>query len=346
MLTAVDLRRAVIARQRLGRAVDRSPAGGARRRRRPAGPVRPVDVHRLLVPPRRVPPGPVDGRPRGPPRRPGHAAAGDHPPRLAGGLLAAEPGGPPTPGGAGGSGADGRRQRTGDGGGRRAGARRARRRPASCRAQELEAVAGPGRADGVGLYIDLVRVPPSGTWERRRADRYAAAETWIGPAPDLGEDDALDHLVRRYLSGFGPATANEIASWAGTTVGDITPSLARLELRRFRSRGRQGPRRPARAAAARRPTAPTASASSARGRPCSWSTPGGPGSCARRTARGSSACARRTRSTRSSSTASSRAPGGSTTAGVETTPWRPLPAHVERLLARRGRRPRHVPPSR
>lgn len=101
--------------------------------------------------------------------------------------------------------------------------------------QELEAVAGPGRAADVGLFVDLVRVPPSGTWERRRADRYAAAETWIGPAPDLGEDEALDHLVRRYLSGFGPATAKEIASWAGTTVGDITPSLGRLELRRFRA---------------------------------------------------------------------------------------------------------------
>ena len=101
--------------------------------------------------------------------------------------------------------------------------------------QELEAVAGPGRAADVGLFVDLVRVPPSGTWERRRADRYAAAETWIGPAPDLGEDEALDHLVRRYLSGFGPATAKEIASWAGTTVGDIAPSLGRLELRRFRT---------------------------------------------------------------------------------------------------------------
>jgi hypothetical protein len=101
--------------------------------------------------------------------------------------------------------------------------------------RELEAVAGPGRADGVGLYVDLVRVPPSGTWARRRADRYATAETWIGPPPRLGGDDALDHLVRRYLAGFGPATANEIASWAGLKVGEITPAVARLGLRRFRT---------------------------------------------------------------------------------------------------------------
>jgi len=101
--------------------------------------------------------------------------------------------------------------------------------------KELETVAGAGRAEGVGLYLDLVRVPPSGTWERRRADRYAAAETWIGPAPDMTLDDATEHLVRRYLSGFGPATVNEIASWAGVKVGDVAPVLARLDLRRFRA---------------------------------------------------------------------------------------------------------------
>ena len=38
----------------------------------------------------------------------------------------------------------------------------------------------------VGLWLDLVRVPPSGTWERRRADLLAAAEDWIGP------DDATE----------------------------------------------------------------------------------------------------------------------------------------------------------
>ena len=47
---------------------------------------------------------------------------------------------------------------------------------------------------GVGLWAELVRVPPSGTWERRRADLYAHAE------------DGIELLVRRYLGGFGPAT--------------------------------------------------------------------------------------------------------------------------------------------
>ena len=87
-------------------------------------------------------------------------------------------------------------------------------------------------ARGVGIYLDLVRVPPSGTWERRRADLYTAAENWLGPE-DVGEPEARDLVVRRYLAGFGPARPTEIAAWAGLDVKDIVPSLDRLGLRRF-----------------------------------------------------------------------------------------------------------------
>jgi Winged helix DNA-binding domain len=92
----------------------------------------------------------------------------------------------------------------------------------------------PASRNGVGVLLDLVRVPPSGTWERRRADIYALAEEWIGPG-DIDPDDALDLLVRRYLTGFGPATRNEIADWAGLRPTEIVPALERLELRTFES---------------------------------------------------------------------------------------------------------------
>jgi Winged helix DNA-binding domain len=88
--------------------------------------------------------------------------------------------------------------------------------------------------NGVGMWLDLVRVPPSGTWEHRRADVYAAAEDWLGP-PGVSADDAMDLLVRRYLAGFGPATRTEIADWAGLPVVMIAPALERLKLRRFRA---------------------------------------------------------------------------------------------------------------
>ena len=44
-----------------------------------------------------------------------------------------------------------------------------------------------GFIGNLGLWVDLVRVPPSGTWERRRADRLALAEDWVGP-DDATED--------------------------------------------------------------------------------------------------------------------------------------------------------------
>jgi hypothetical protein len=87
---------------------------------------------------------------------------------------------------------------------------------------------------GIAIWVDLVRVPPSGTWERRRADLFGLAEQWVGPPPELSEDDALEHLVRRYLGAFGPAPAPDVADWAGLKVGAIAPTLERLKLRRFR----------------------------------------------------------------------------------------------------------------
>jgi hypothetical protein len=100
------------------------------------------------------------------------------------------------------------------------------------RHDDLAAIAGAGWGI-VGPWLDLVRVPPSGTWEQRRAHLYDTAEAWVGPG-EVSLDDALDHLVRRYLGGFGPAAPADIASWAGLKARDLAPALARLRLRRFR----------------------------------------------------------------------------------------------------------------
>ena len=104
---------------------------------------------------------------------------------------------------------------------------------AMLRRKEIDALIGKPAARAVGLWIDLVRAPPSGTWERRRADLYALAEDWIGPAPDLDPLAAAEHLVRRYLGGFGPAMAKDVASFTGLAPRDLAPVLDRLELRRF-----------------------------------------------------------------------------------------------------------------
>jgi hypothetical protein len=97
---------------------------------------------------------------------------------------------------------------------------------------ELEEILGQ-RLGAAGLFVDLVRVPPSGTWERRRADLYALAEDWVGPE-SATDEDGIELLVRRYLQGFGPARPAEIADWASLDVKTARQALERLELRRFR----------------------------------------------------------------------------------------------------------------
>ena len=87
--------------------------------------------------------------------------------------------------------------------------------------------------NGVNAWLDLVRAPPSGTWERRRADLYAAAEQWLGPPPEIDETDGKERLVRRYLGAFGPSTAAEIADWAGLQPKSLGQAIERIKLRRF-----------------------------------------------------------------------------------------------------------------
>ena len=95
---------------------------------------------------------------------------------------------------------------------------------------------------GLGLWYAfrtvgrLTHAPASGTWKQPRETRYVLIEhEQIDPAP------AREHLVRRYLGAFGPATRADLAEWSGLRVRDLEPALESLEpLRRFRDeRGRE-----------------------------------------------------------------------------------------------------------
>jgi hypothetical protein len=89
-----------------------------------------------------------------------------------------------------------------------------------------------GFVGNVGLWVDLVRVPPSGTWERRRADILALADRWIGPE-DATEEQGLRALLTSYLVAFGPASPRDAASWAGVPVTWLKPAASDAGLRRF-----------------------------------------------------------------------------------------------------------------
>jgi hypothetical protein len=120
-------------------------------------------------------------------------------------------------------------------------ARRLRRRLAKgpMSRKEIDEFLGGGSVvtNGVNMWLDLVRIPPSGTWERRRADLYAAAEGWLGPPEGATAAAGVELLIRRYLGAFGPAPAADIADWAGLPPEQVASALGGLRLRRFRDEG-------------------------------------------------------------------------------------------------------------
>jgi hypothetical protein len=84
-----------------------------------------------------------------------------------------------------------------------------------------------------GAWVALIRVPPSGTWRRRRADLFQRAVEWIGDS-NWDEEHGLEHLLRRYLGGFGPARLADAAGWAGVSVPKMKAAAERMTLRTFR----------------------------------------------------------------------------------------------------------------
>jgi hypothetical protein len=59
------------------------------------------------------------------------------------------------------------------------------------------------------------------------------ASDWLGEPPSLTEDEGIEHLVKRYLAAFGPASRADIVSFTGLTAGAVAPVLERVALRRF-----------------------------------------------------------------------------------------------------------------
>ena len=88
--------------------------------------------------------------------------------------------------------------------------------------------------EGAGLWLDMVRVPPSGTWERRRADRFGLAEQWVPQRGTVSEGDGLRLLLTRYFEAFGPAALADAATWAGVPRTRLEPVAESMDLVHYR----------------------------------------------------------------------------------------------------------------
>jgi hypothetical protein len=88
---------------------------------------------------------------------------------------------------------------------------------------------------GAQLWVDLLRVPPAGTWEKPRAHLFALAEQVLPDSGPVDDETGRAHLVDRYLQAFGPASAADVASFTGLPLAEVRAVLARLDLQCFRS---------------------------------------------------------------------------------------------------------------
>jgi len=74
------------------------------------------------------------------------------------------------------------------------------------------------------MHARLVHLPPSGTYSFYRGAHFVPFEEWVGATPELPAEP-MRHLVRRYLSAFGPATIDDMASWLGVPTPAIRAAL-------------------------------------------------------------------------------------------------------------------------
>jgi hypothetical protein len=72
--------------------------------------------------------------------------------------------------------------------------------------------------------VALVQVPPRGLWGRSGPIAHTSVEAWLGDAP--ATSPSIDHIVRRNLAAFGPASAMDIQAWCGLTrMREVTDRL-------------------------------------------------------------------------------------------------------------------------
>jgi nucleotide-binding universal stress UspA family protein len=86
----------------------------------------------------------------------------------------------------------------------------------------------------------LVHVPDGVPWAFGRRPMMVAAASWLSDEGFAEEAAAVEHLVRRYLTAFGPATAADLAQWSGLSAAALRPGIDAVAERRFADeRGRQ-----------------------------------------------------------------------------------------------------------
>jgi hypothetical protein len=80
-------------------------------------------------------------------------------------------------------------------------------------------------------HMTFLHAPtPDLAWSFGRRPRLVEAGAWLGGGAIFADEPAaLEHLVRRYLAAFGPATVADIGAWSGLAVGRLRPTIDALD---------------------------------------------------------------------------------------------------------------------
>ena len=74
----------------------------------------------------------------------------------------------------------------------------------------------------------LVHVPPSGTWAHRRSGDLISATAWLRGMRTPPVADAVQHVVRKHLAAFGPASIEDVSSWSSLRTPAIRAAIDQL----------------------------------------------------------------------------------------------------------------------
>ena len=81
---------------------------------------------------------------------------------------------------------------------------------------------------GIRTFAPLLYEPGAAPWSFGRRPTHRAARAVLD-LPTVEPDDGLDHVVRRYLAAFGPATVGDIAQFTRLGRAGIRTSVRRID---------------------------------------------------------------------------------------------------------------------
>ncbi len=86
----------------------------------------------------------------------------------------------------------------------------------------------------------LVRSTPTGAWTSRHHRWEHASQWWPDGLPSMDADQARQALARRYLTRFGPATADDLQWWTGWNKAAVRRALDSLTVDEIDLHGQPG----------------------------------------------------------------------------------------------------------